>query len=230
MVPELAGAAGWDLDLVNFGCGGATTTSLVEADGCAAPARAPGGPAYDGPQLDAAIAYAEAHPGEVAVVTVSIGGNDVTACARAADPVPCVATAMGEVRDVLTPALARLREAVGPDAVVLGMTYPDVILGAWVDGGRDLAELSVVAFRDFINPTLADAYGSVGGTLVDVTEGTGAYEPLTETTTLAPYGEIPVAVAEVCELTWFCEKGDIHAKASGYRRIAELVVEALPER
>jgi len=27
-------------------------------------------------------------------VTISIGGNDVTACAREADPIPCVAAAV----------------------------------------------------------------------------------------------------------------------------------------
>ena len=54
--------------------------------------------------------------------------------------------------------------------------------------------------------------------------------PLTETTTLVPYGEIPKAVAEVCDLTWSCEAQDIHPRSKGYARIAELIVAALPER
>jgi hypothetical protein len=60
--------------------------------------------------------------------------------------------------------------------------------------------------------------------------GTGAYGPLTETTTLAPYGVIPVPVARVCELTYYCEFQDIHARTSGYRVIAQLIADALPRR
>lgn len=228
-VPELARAEGWDLELVNFGCGGATTLSLAERPGCPEGARAPGGPAYDDvPQLDAAIAFLEDHPGEVAVVTVSIGGNDVTACVAADDPVACVAAAVEDIGTALAPSLERLRAAAGPDVTILGLTYPNVILGAWVNGSEDLAGLSVIAFRDFINPALSEAYTSIDATFVDVTEATGAYQPLTETTTLEPYGEVPVAVATVCELTWFCEDGDIHARSEGYRVMAELIVAALP--
>lgn len=229
-VPELARAKGWDLELVNFGCGGATTLSLAEEVGCDEPARAPGGPVYDDvAQLDAAIAFVEEHPGEVAAVTVSIGGNDVTACAVAADPVGCVTTAVETLGEDLAPSLERLRDATGPDVAILGLTYPNVILGGWVRGSQQLAELSVIAFRDLINPALAEAYASIDATFVDVTEATGAYQPLTETTTLDPYGEIPEAVATVCELTWFCEEGDIHARTEGYRVIAELIVAALPD-
>jgi hypothetical protein len=31
-------------------------------------------------------------------------------------------------------------------------------------------------------------------------------------------------VATVCALTWFCAKGDIHAKTPGYTLIGKLVV------
>lgn len=234
LLPEKAEALGYDLELINFGCGGATVGSMVESDGCVEPARAPGGPVYDVPQLQAAIQYLEENPGEIEVITVSIGGNDVTACALgdpAGDPITCVAGAVGRIEEGLTAALADLREAAGPDTVIIGLTYPDVILGAYLDeDGRTLAALSVTAFQQFINPTLKKAYESVDGIFVDVTAGTGAYTPLTETTTLDPYGEVPEAVAEVCELTWFCEASDIHPRDEGYEVIADLIVESLPER
>lgn len=230
LLPERAAAKGWDLDLVNLACGGATVGSMQDAAGCAAPARSPDGPAYDVPQLEAATTYLADHPGEVALVTVSIGGNDITRCARAADPIPCVTEAVGAVEAELADILPALREAAGPDTTILGLTYPDVILGAYVSGGpaQDLAELSVVAFEQFINPMLRTAYEGIDATFVDVTAGTGAYTPLTETTTLEPYGEVPEAVAEVCRLTWFCERQDIHPRAAGYDAIADLIVAALP--
>jgi hypothetical protein len=57
-----------------------------------------------------------------------------------------------------------------------------------------------------------------------VTAATGGYTPLTKTTTLKPYGTIPVAVAKVCTLTWFCKEGNIHATNSGYELIGKLIV------
>ena len=232
LLPELAAAKGYDLTLVNFGCGGATVSSMAETDGCDEPARAPGGPTYtDQSQLEAAIEYLEANPGEVELITVSIGGNDVTRCAvGGGDAVQCVVDALARVDQELGSTLSQLREAAGPDTTIVGLTYPNVILGTYLEEStQSLASLSVTAFREAINPMLERHYTAVDGIFVDVTEGTDGYVPFTETTTLEPYGEIPVAVAEVCELTWFCEQTDIHPNAEGYERIAELIVEALPE-
>ena len=115
--------------------------------------------------------------------------------------------------------LKRLRKAAGPKTRIVGITYPDVILGAWVGENPDqeLAKLSVVAFQSLLNPALKEMYESVGGRFVDVTKATGAYTPLEQTTTLAPYGEIPVAVAEVCKLTAYCAYRDIHPNTEGLR-------------
>jgi lysophospholipase L1-like esterase len=232
-VPGIAAEAGYDLELVNFGCGGATTTSILESPGCPEGALGPDADSYDGEsQADAAEAFLEEHQGEVALVTVSIGGNDVTSCAAEADAVGCVATAVEGIEANLSELMPRLRAAAGSDTVIVGTTYPDVILGGYLSddpGVQQLAELSIVAFEDFINPALQEQYEAVDGVFVDVTAATGAYGPFDETTTLEPYGEIPVPVAQVCELTWYCEFQDIHAKTRGYRLIAELVVDAFVE-
>lgn len=228
LVPDLAAAEGVELELVNLGCGGATVESMRVGEPCTEGGRAVDGPATDGSQLDAAVELLEAERDRVALVTVSIGGNDVTACAVDPEPVDCVAAAVGDIEASLAEMLPRLREAAGPDATIVGLTYPNVILGAWVagdEGSRQLAELSVVAFREFINPTLADAYAAIDAEFVDVTEATDGYVPVDETTELEPYGEVPVAVARVCELTWFCELADIHPRSEGYAVIAELVVD-----
>ena len=47
-VPALAASRGYRLRLVNFGCGGATTTSLISTEGCPPRALGPGGRAYPG--------------------------------------------------------------------------------------------------------------------------------------------------------------------------------------
>jgi lysophospholipase L1-like esterase len=231
-VPKLARERGYDFKLVNFGCGGASTTSLLERKRrCPGPAI--GGPDYTGrTQIAAAERFLRRHRGKVGLITVAIGGNDTTACVTAADPITCVADAVARVKVNVSEIAARLRAAAGRKPRIVGVTYPDVILGKWVgpEADQDLARLSVVAFKTLINPALEQGYAAGRGRLVDVTAASGAYGSLEETTTLAPYGAIPVPVAKACRLTYFCEFGDIHARTRGYRLIARLVVGTLPER
>jgi lysophospholipase L1-like esterase len=183
-------------------------------------------------QAAAAVKFLRAHKGQVKLITVSIGGNDVTRCAKEADPVACVGPAMENVKANGKVLLKRLRKAAGKKTRIVGITYPDVILGAWVgeNPNQDLAKLSVAAFQSLLNPALKDMYGSVGGKFVDVTKATGAYTPLDQTTTLEPYGVIPVAVAEVCKLTAYCTLRDIHPNREGYGIIADLVAKTLPHK
>ncbi len=234
---QLVGKArkrGYRLTLVNFGCGGETTESILKRKKSCGAGLGPGGEKYAGrTQAAAAERFLRRHRGEVSLVTVSIGGNDVTACAREADPVPCVVAALERVKANGKALLERVRKATGPKTRIVGITYPDVILGAWVTGlqaDRDLATLSVTAFKSLLNPALKGIYTSVGGRFVDVTAATGAYGSLEETTTLAPYGELPVPVARVCKLTYYCEFKDIHPKTNGYELIAGLVAATLPRK
>jgi len=226
----LAKKKGYDFKLVNFGCGGATTTSILQTPGCKPDARAIGGPAYTQTQADAAVAYIKKHRKQVGLITVSIGGNDVTACASAADPIACVGAATASIKTNVSDLAQRLRAAAGPKTPIVGTTYPDVILGDWVRGNQTLAQLSVVAFQALINPALKDAYASAQGGFVDVTAATGAYTPLEQTTQTAQYGTVPTAVAQACELTYYCQFQDIHAKTPGYAIIAQLIADTLPRR
>jgi lysophospholipase L1-like esterase len=198
---------GYDLELRNFGCGGATTTSILESVGCPQAALGPGATPYPTKtQAAAAVDFIRAHPDRIGLITVSIGGNDVTKCATEANPVSCVAGAISSVKTNVT------------------KLVQEYLSGS---SGKQLASLSVTAFKTLINPALSTAYSSVGGQLVDVTKATGAYTPLSQTTTLAPYGTVPVAVAKVCNLTYYCQYKDIHPRTDGYKIIADLL---LPEK
>lgn len=231
-IPRYARKRGYRLKLVNFGCGGANTTSILEQIGCRPDARAIGGPDYPNTtQIAAAERYIRKHRKRVGLITVSIGGNDVTKCASDPDPIACVGAAVQGIKDNVGVLTKRLRAAAGPKTPIVGITYPDVILGEWVlSPDHSLATVSVLAFKSFINPALEAAYAEGGGRFVDVTAATGAYGPLEETTTLIPYGAIPVPVAKVCELTYYCQFRDIHARTQGYRIIAKLVADTLPRR
>jgi lysophospholipase L1-like esterase len=220
------------LKLVNFGCGGATTTSLVSSVGCpdVLPHTAGGVTYPTTTQEAAALSFLAAHRGHIGLMTVSIGGNDVTACASQPNPISCVSTAVSGITTNVTSLAAALRSAAGPGVPLIGLTYPDVILGTYVYPTHpakastvSLAKLSVVAFKSLINPALVKAYAAGGGTLADVTKATGAYVPLTRTVRFRPYGIIPAAVASVCTFSWFCAKGNIHATTKGYTLIGKLV-------
>jgi lysophospholipase L1-like esterase len=220
------------LTLANFGCGGATTTSVIHTVGCPDILLHTAGVVFypKTTQAAAAEAFITAHRGHIGLITVSIGGNDVTACATDANPTSCVETAVSGIKANVSTLAAGLRAAAGPKVPIIGLTYPDVILGAYVypslpatAASVSLAQLSVAAFKSLINPALTEAYARSGGVLVDVTAATGAYTPLTSTTQLIPYGTIPTAVAQVCTLTWFCKEGNIHATTKGYTLIGKLV-------
>jgi lysophospholipase L1-like esterase len=231
-LPGLASSRGYHLALVNFGCGGATTESILHNRGC--PLLGPGAPTYPRQtQAGAAEAFLTQHPGKIGLVTVSIGGNDLTDCASNANPIACVGKALTTINADLGVLLPALRAAAGPNVPIVGTTYPDVVLGDYLSANpslKSLASLSVTAFLSLINPALQKDYAAVGATFVDVTAATGAYTPFSQTTTLAPYGTIPVAVARVCQLTFFCQYQDIHPRTVGYTEIATLIAATLPPR
>jgi len=233
-LPKLARKRGYKLKLVNFGCGGETTTSILERTTACIVGPPEGQPVYTGQtQAAAAEAFLKKHRGVVKLVTVSIGGNDVTVCANSPDPGGCVTEALERLRANLATLVQRLRGAAGKRVKIVGLTYPDVILGLWVTGNendRNLASASVVVFRDLINPALKQQYESVGGVFVDVTAATDAYFPLDQTTVLPPYGELPIAVATVCRISYYCELRDIHLKPEGYLEMAKLIAETLPKK
>lgn len=229
-----AAERGYRLSLVNFGCSGATTTSILRAIGCAPADLGPGAPPY--PHQTQAVAaenFLRANRARIGLVTVSIGGNDITACGFSATPLTCLPSALDKISSNLATLLHGLRAAGGPNVRIVGLTYPDVLLAGALSNdsvAQSVAGLSVVAFRTLINPALKATYDTAGASFVDVTAATGAYGPLTATTTLPPYGTVPTPVAKVCQLTYACEYHDIHPRTNGYALIADLVAAELPRR
>jgi lysophospholipase L1-like esterase len=180
--------------------------------------------------MAAAAAFIAAHKGHIGLITVTIGGNDVVPCASKANPIACVATAVATIKTNVTSIAARLRSAAGSHVPIIGSTYPDVVLGAYVHptdpaspAAIELAKVSVVAFKALINPTLSQAYATSLGAFVDVTRASDAYTSLKRTVHTAAYGTIPVPVASVCTLAWYCASGDIHPKNAGYTLIGKLI-------
>ncbi len=219
-----------DLKLINVACSGATSAQLRDQPGCAPANRAtdavdPAGST----QVEAAVRALRENEGRVGLVTVVIGGNDLAPCALSSDAVTCASQAVAGISANLAAVLPALRQAAG-DTPIVGLTYPDVFLGAWVSpafpNGQDLARQSVPLFRDVLNAALEAEYAKVGATFVDVTASTGGYGPLTEVTQDPTYGPIPAPVAKVCALTYFCRYTDVHPTPAGHQEIATAVLAA----
>ena len=123
------------------------------------------------------------------------------------------------------------RTAAGPHIPLIGLTYPDVILGGYVYPSQpatasriSLAKLSVVVFKSLINPGavqgLRIGQRKVGGR--DCGDGcVHLTHPNSPSPTLRHH---PGAGRGVCTLTWFCSQGNIHATTKGYTFIGKLVV------
>jgi lysophospholipase L1-like esterase len=230
------------MTLEQFGCGGATTSSIVNSTGCSDYGSSDVVEYPTTTQEAAALAFINtpANAGRVGLITVSIGGNDVTSCANAsggdAGILGCIETADAGITTNVTSLVSSLDSALsanGDTAPVIGLTYPDVILGDWVfpsgATNQSLASLSATAFDDLINPTLQAAYGGAAN-FVNVTQApyktatTGDDTSLLTLKKVQPYGKIPAAVAEICQLTYFCSLGNIHANTKGYTFIGKLIV------
>ncbi len=226
-------AARSGLRVIKVACRGATSAQRRTSTGCPPPNRAANAPDPAGrTQLDAAVAALREHEGHVGLVTVVIGGNDLTPCVRetASETIACASDAVRDIAANLAAILPVLREAAG-DAPIVGLTYPDVFLGAWVSpefpNGQDIARMSVPLFRDFFNTALKAEYAKVDAAFVDVTATTGGYGSLTEVTRDPDFGAIPTPVAKVCELTYFCDLTDVHATPEGHEVIADAVLAAV---
>jgi lysophospholipase L1-like esterase len=191
-----------DLELVDLGCSGETTTSMIEGGSCSYPA---------GSQLAAATAFLAAHQAAVALVTIDNGGNDYINCIDADPPsysAPCISATNATVTTNLTTIMEQLRAAAGASVPIVGMNYFDPFLDYWPDGalGVGIAKESVPVVAE-VNATIGAAYTSRAAPVADVA---GAFETTDLSHKVAtPEGRVPVAVANTCQwLDFTCAKGE----------------------
>ena len=201
------------LRLVKLGCGGETTTTMIEGTPFCGPNITPGS------QLAQARAFLETHRGEVAFVTIDIGGNDLIAPDGGG---------VAAIQANLPLILAQLREAAGLDVPIIGMSYyhpflPDLWFGTQDMGALHAAVDAILGFNDF----LASIYEAAGDPVADV-------ESAFSTTDVgdADGDGVPNNVERVCALTWECTSPphgpDQHPNATGYSVMAHAFEQALP--
>jgi hypothetical protein len=188
-----------------------------------------------GSQLTAAERFLRAHqqPGEVALVTVDIGANDVDGCAHvpASQIGSCVSAGEASIRHDLPLILGGLRRAAPAGTKLADMTLYDPALSDYFSAdpsARGLATASVAFLRQ-INAELSSADSRAGFRTADVAGAFASYDSVDH----VQYGgqSVPVNVARLCSWTWNCTappRGpNIHAKKSGYAVIAEAFRKAI---
>ena len=205
---KLVRAPAEHLRLVKLGCGAETTTTMVFG----------GSPfcGYPGPQLAAAVAFLRAHSGEVAFVTIDIGGVDVI------DP---GGGGVAAIEANLPVILAELRHAAGPGVPIVGMNYYSPTLPSVWAATHDLGAVeehvgALVAFNDLLEAI----YAAAGDPVADV-------EAAFESTNTTLVDGVPADVARVCEWTRLCTPPphgpDLHPNNAGYGAIARAFERAL---
>jgi lysophospholipase L1-like esterase len=117
-----AGAAARGTRLVELGCPGETISTMVRGGICDYPSSTvTSGTSLAGSQLAAATSYLTAHPGQVSLITLSIGANDLSSCLAGSDgaaTAACVQQAIPAAEQNLTGILAGLRFAGYRSAIV----------------------------------------------------------------------------------------------------------------
>jgi lysophospholipase L1-like esterase len=198
------------IQVVNFGCPGESTVTFMRG-WC--PAFADGIKLHDtfqGPQLDAAVSFLRAHPGQVSPITLTLWGNDWLpllldkckgdlACVRERGP-----RAIGSLGSRLELILQRLRAA-APTAQI-------VVTGAWNPDPNQLMELEPI-YRS-LDASIARAAAA------------SSVRVATMLRVFNPPGDVRAQGARLCALTFICSKGDPHPTDAGYRAMADAFMTA----
>jgi lysophospholipase L1-like esterase len=214
------------LKLVKLGCGGETTSSFLTGRGNA-DALILGCTPRGGSQMAAAERFLRAHRrrGQVALVTLDIGANDIVGCVHGASiDEPCVIRGLERADRNLPSIMRRLRSAAATGTPMAAMTLYDPFLQLYLQPGDEQEALTINGYAKTINKTLAHLYREGKFRVAQVDEAFKTYDTAHTTTLAGQPGPVPVAVAEVCRLTWMCAPGpvgpNIHANEAGYGVIA----------
>jgi lysophospholipase L1-like esterase len=207
-------------------CGGATSVTLLRGGESCRPDGEPG-------QLERAEDILATHRNTV-LVTVNIGDNDIEACVNrdtGSAATACLQRGEAAVRKNLPEIARRLRAAAPPTTPVIGLVDYDQFLSLWLQGtkGRAAARRSLPIIQR-LNDFAASIYREAGVQVADAS-GRFATEDLAHSRNLPGHGMVPVAVYNICTLTWACSPQPIghddHARPAGYYQLGQAILDVL---
>jgi lysophospholipase L1-like esterase len=215
------------LQVIKLGCGGDTTTSLLTGKGNDKNARLLHCDRQGGSQLAAAVSFLKAHhaAGEVPLITIDIGANDVDGCVTATNLTACLAKGLNTIKVNTPKILNALRKAAPKGTKLVAMNLYDPILGGYFAPATNplhALALASPALAKTVNAAIGAAAQAAGFKVADVGTAFHTYD----TTLVTWEGQpIPANVAYVCSWTWACQTPpsgpNIHANRNGYQVIAD---------
>lgn len=198
-----------DLTVVNFGCSGESTATFLHGGCPMAVLGLPLQDPFEGPQLDAAVAFLHQHPGDVSPITITLGGGDLRELLQACNYDfacigPRVPAAIATFTANLAAILDRLR-AEAPDAEI-------IVTGMWNSStdGFDVGDPLIMQ----TNRAMATVVAGQRARFAD---------PFP---VFNPQGDPAAELAAICHLTLLCTDGDTHPSAAGHEALAGLVFAA----
>lgn len=208
------------LRMYKLGCGGENTFSIYGDSAACSYGASPS-------QLQAAEAFLRSHRGQIAFVTIDIGGNNVDGCAKGSTvDTGCIFTGLANIKRDVPKIARRLRSAAGAKTQIVAMTYYNPFLQYYLRGGSvniGLAKLSV-GLGDQVNKAITDGFKAGKVKIADVAAAFQS-DDMTTLVNLPPFGQVPADVARICQDTWMCAAPpvgpNIHANLAGYRLIAQ---------
>ncbi len=201
------------LTLVNYGCPGETTGTML-AGGCPWPGTLHDSYGGAPSQAAAAFAFLRAHPGEVDLISIDIGSNDllalVNACRNAPDPTGCITAGVPATLATIASNYGRLLAqltALAPNARIVLFNYYNPL--AITLPGSDA--LTTVA-SSVVDQLAARFHASVADAFTAINHSAGS----------------PAERAFLCSRTWECTSfANIHPTDLGYRALAVALLHAL---
>jgi lysophospholipase L1-like esterase len=213
-----------DLELVDFGCPGDTTTSLLTGVGNYALAGRLHCDRSSGSQLNAALAFLRSHDqaGQVPLITIDVGINDLNRCSALPAPSSCLEAGEATIAANLPRILNELRAAAPTGTAFAAMTLYDTYLGKPASDGATTVDAAAFldAYRQ-ANATITADDAAAGFRTADVADAFDTYD----TAPISLRGtQMPANLARTCALTWSCSpppiNHNIHPDGRGYRVIA----------
>ena len=214
------------LKLVELGCPGDTTGSMLTGKGNAAATKLYHCDHAGGSQLKAAERFLSSHhrKGEVALVTLDIGANDVDGCtAPGVDLETCFAAGAKAIKTDTPKILKGIRAAAAKGIPLDAMNLYDPVLASYLDPSspyNGLAEVSTSLLRQ-LNSEIQQADDAGHFKTADVA---GAFQSYNTTPIAFDGQQVPTNVVRICQLTWECAPApqgpNIHANQAGYGVIA----------
>jgi lysophospholipase L1-like esterase len=211
-----------DLRLVQLGCPGATTATMLEG-GRRCHYR-------EGSQLAEAVDFLHHHSSTV-LMTIDVGFNNVSRCMEQQQvDDTCVTAALDVLHDQLAHIVSSLRGAGDPHMRMIGVGHYDPYLADDLDGpGGKTFSAQSLAVMTRLNDVMHRAYRDAGVPMADVSAAFETGDD--EATDLDGVGSVPRDVARVCTLTWMCAPApdgpNPHPNDAGYRVISRAISDVL---